>query len=322
MFPPTLRHMSTSTQDRWSPSPLQRAASAALADRLRASLADDESSAVDRAGYAAGFSDNLLPHLGCEQAGWVATGLEHGDGGELDERSRGRRPKAHAAHSSAALAGNTFAGFHGHVGDLALGGLTGFRTMRLEAQHHPLPPATEDRRPANLDVELTGPGIVVGVESKLTEHLGPHGPDRWRWEYRRTETLAPLPEPWRDAIRRRTTGPAVETFLGAQQLLKHALALARAAQAGAFGRDPVDLHLVYLYWEPADGDGIDEVRRHRAEVEAFAAEVAGAGPRFRALTHRELWEAWEQDPGAPAWLAGHVAQLRQRYDVAVGDGVG
>lgn len=312
--------MSTSTQDRWSPSPLQRAAYATLGDRLRASLPRDESSAVDRAGFAAEFYDNLLPHLSCEQAGWITTQLEHGDGGELDERSRGRRPKAHAAHSSAALAGNTFAGFHGNVGDLVLGGLTGFGTMRLEAQHHPLAPAAEDRRPANLDVELTGPGIVVGVESKLTEHLAPHGADRWRWEYRRTDTLAPLPEPWRDAIRRRATGPAVETFLGAQQLLKHALALSRAARAGAFGRDPVDLHLVYLYWEPADGDAIDEVRRHRAEVAAFAEEVAGDGLRFRALTHRELWEAWEGDSDAPAWLARHVAQLRQRYDVAVGVG--
>lgn len=311
--------MSTSTRDRFVPSPLQRAAYTALGDRLRASLPAEASSAVDRAGYAAEFDDTLLPRLSCEQAGWIATQLEHGDGGELDERSRGQRPKAHAAHSSAALAGNTFAGFHEHVGDLTLGGLTGFRTMRLEAQHHPLPPATEDRRPANLDVELTGPGIVVGVESKLTEHLAPHGPDRWRWEYRRTDTLAPLPEAWRDAIRRRTTGPAVETFLGAQQLLKHALAVSRAARAGAFGPDPVDLHLVYLYWEPADGEAHDEVRRHRAEVAAFAAEIAGAGPGFHALTHRELWDAWEGDPDAPDWLAGHVAQLRQRYDVAVGD---
>lgn len=325
----------------WSPSPLQRSATVALSDRLRELLPRGPHPAVDRSGYVVELYDNLLPHLSCEQAGWVATQLQQGDGHELAERADGRPPKAHAAHSSAALAGNTFAGFHGHEADLTLAGLSGFQTLRLEAKHHPLPERVggsatgdasapvDERRPANLDAELVGPGVVVGVESKLTEHLAARDRDRWRWEYRRTEVLAPLPAPWRDAIRRRTTGATTPSHLDAQQLLKHALGICRSARDGAFGPDPVDLHLVYLYWEPADGDAIDAVVRHREEVAAFAEEVGGGGfgagdahepgpsLTFHATTHRELWDAWETADAVVPRVARHAAALRERYDVAI-----
>jgi hypothetical protein len=259
------------------------------------------------------------------------------------------------AHSSATLAANTFAPFRERPRELTIAGLHGFDAVRLEAKHHPLPerlgrvatagdaqpgggaggetrfgdepadggrsdPAAvqvENRRPANIDAELTGPGFVVGVESTLAEHLAPHDSGSWRWEYRRTATLAPLAEPWRDAIRRRIDGPSRPTCLGSMQLLKHALALSRAAQDGAFGPDPVDLHLVYLFWEPSNAEAHEEVARHREEVDTFAAEVAGGGPTFHALTHQQLWGAWQTGGAAPGWRAAHARSLAERYDVAV-----
>jgi hypothetical protein len=253
--------------------------------------------------------------------------LAQGDGDELAPRSGGRRPKAHAAHSSAALAANTFAPFHGREDDLTIAGLSGATGLRLEAKHHPLPatepPAPDEgdaRRPANLDAELAGPGIVVGVESKLTEHLTVAEPSRWRWDYRRTAVLDPLPGQWREAIQRHAAGETAPRFLHAAQLLKHGLALCRSAAEGAFGPHPVDLHLVYLYWEPANGGEIDAVLEHREEVAAFAAEVAGPGLTFRACTHQQLWDAWRTGSGSPRWVTDHARALEERYRVAVADG--
>jgi len=310
----------------WSPSPLQRSAIVALVDRHRRLLPRAPRPLLDDAGAVREFRDNLLPHLTGDDAAWIRERFAQGDGDELAPRP-GRRPRAHASYSSATLAANTFAPFRDHEDALTIAGLAGFDTVRLEAKHHPLPEqlerdgvpvAVEDRRAANLDAELTGPGVVVGVESKLTEHLTAHEPGPWRHEYRRTATLDPLPEHWRDAVRRRMHGSSTTTFLGAAQLLKHALALSRAAQNRAFGPDPVALHLVYLYWEPDDAEQPDAVLQHRAEVDAFAAEVAGDGPTFHALTHRQLWDAWRTDPGSPRWLVRHAAALEERYGVEVG----
>jgi hypothetical protein len=298
----------------WSPSPLQRSATAELADRLRWLLPRSPLPLIDSSGFVREFRDNLLPHLAGDDAAWIRECFEQGDGDELAPR-HGRRPKAHAAYSSATLAANTFAPFRGREHDLTIAGLSGFDALRLEARHHPLPDDVADGRAANLDVELTGPGIAVGIESKLTEPLTAHVPRRWRWEYARTETLAPLSDPWRDAIRRRLQGSTTPTFLDAAQLLKHALALARAARAGDLGPSPVDLHLVYLYWEPADVELPDAVLEHRAEVAAFADEVAGHGPTFHALTHQQLWDGWRSAPESPRWLVRHADALEERYEV-------
>jgi hypothetical protein len=261
-----------------------------------------------------------------EHMAWIREQLEHGDGGELAPRLDGRRPRAHAAHSSATLAASTFAPFLGREHDLTIAGLSGFAGLRLEAKHHPLPvpgppgsAADDDRRPANLDAELTGRGIVVGVESKLTEHLAAAEHGGWRGEYRRAGVLDPLPEPWRDAIRRRARGGTSQRFLNATQLLKHGLALCRSADDGSFGPDPVDLHLVYLYWEPDNGHEIEAVLEHREEVAAFAAEVGGPGLAFRACSHQQLWDEWRTGSGSPRWLVDHARALEERYRIAVAD---
>lgn len=74
-------------------------------------------------------------------------------------------------------------------------------------------------------------------------------------------------------------------------------------------------HLVLLYWEPADGDGLPEVRQHREEVAELRARLGDeASPRFHAVSYAALLRDWE------ASRPGHVAALRARYDVPAGPG--
>lgn len=302
-------------------SPLQRRAVAALSGRLAELHPRGSRPLLDRSGAVLTFEDTLLPHLTSGDADRIRAWFDQGDGDEPAPRP-GLQPKAHTAHSSATLAANTFAPFHGRPQDLTIAGLSGFEALRLEARHHPLPEqldgtGVQHRREANLDAELTGPGVVVGIESKLTEHLAARPTKPLRWEYRRTATVFPLPEPWRDAVRRRQEGSETPTFLDTAQLLKHAVGLCRSAQDGAFGTEHVDLHLIYLYWEPADGDTIEEVVQHRTEVQAFADETRGPGLTFHAVTHRELWEGWAAER-ALGWVASHARALAERYGIAVG----
>ncbi|CAB4948807.1 unannotated protein [freshwater metagenome] len=296
----------------------------ALIARHRELLKGDRASTLED-GLVDDFRDNLLPHLTDEDERWIREAFEQGDGHELAPRP-GRPPRAHASYSSATLAANTFAPFRERADALTFTGLGGFEGVRLEAKHHPLPERLEqggvlkevaNRREANLDAELTGPGVLVGVESKLTEHLRAEEPEALSGHYRRTATLAPLPEQWRAAIRRRMGGSSTAAFLDAAQLLKHGLALSRAAADGAFGPWPVDVHLVYVYWRPSNAEDFEELEAHRAEVDAFAEEVAGEGLTFHAITHQQLWDAWRGDDRSPAWLVHHANAVEQRYGVEI-----
>ena len=70
------------------------------------------------------------------------------------------------------------------------------------------------------------------------------------------------------------------------------------------------------YWEPLNGDTIDEVGAHRAEVADFASRVASSEPTFHALSYSSLFDEWEKLSGR-AWLPEHLRALRQRYEVTV-----
>ncbi len=95
-------------------------------------------------------------------------------------------------------------------------------------------------------------------------------------------------------------------YLGLEQLIKHALALSSHAN----GRTTC---LVYLYWEPSDGDNIPEVTAHRAEVAELLSGVADAQPSLHALTYEQLFSEWAAISTDAGWRAEHVTQLRARY---------
>jgi hypothetical protein len=98
--------------------------------------------------------------------------LEAGAGGELRESKSGKRP-AHAPYSSAALAINAFGGWRGQEQELRVAGLGSLDTeLTIESRQQ----INHGGGTANLDVMLRDDGVVVGVESKLTEPLRVHDP--------------------------------------------------------------------------------------------------------------------------------------------------
>lgn len=249
---------------------------------------------VDAQGYAADFRDTLLPLVA--PADFEAD-LSAGDGNELQTKFR-------AAHSSSGLGVNCFAPFRSRIGDLALTPGDTFDTLGFERK---CPTGLLGGRSPNLDVLVSGPGGVVGIESKLTEYLVQH--------------RAAFSPAYGDQIRdgRRAQGyfremmrlieaPDSYVWLDAAQLVKHAFGLART-----FPDRPVTL--LYLYWEPANPGSSPEFAAHRAEVAAFAERVAGATPRFAAMSYGALWETWRA--AAPDWLAAHLNALEARYLIRI-----
>jgi hypothetical protein len=75
--------------------------------------------------------------------------------------------------------------------------------------------------------------------------------------------------------------------------------------------------LVYIYWEPENNDEA-LFREHRAEIERFAALVAGDETcSFVALSYAEHWSELKRLADPPAWLREHLRLLRLRYAVAI-----
>ncbi|HYW08034.1 MAG TPA: hypothetical protein VE913_13820 [Longimicrobium sp.] len=176
----------------------------------------------------------------------------------------------------------------------------GFTDLRLEERLH----IPHGGGTPNLDVALDSPGRLVGVESKLTEHLAPRSPRPWRPAYRRPQMAAALDGGWADVFAALLEGSWAPRFLDAGQLVRHALSLR------ALDRES---HLVLLFWEPADGAAHPEVVDHRAEVAELVSRLGDrASPGFHAQSHASLWAGWE------ATRPEHVAALRARYEVAVG----
>ena len=251
---------------------------------------------LDPKGYAANFRDTLLPQVSPED---FEADLASGDGNELETKFR-------AAHSSSGLAVNCFAPFRRRIAELAMPMGAGFEDLRFERK---CPTGLRGGRAPNLDVVLSGAGGVVGIESKLTEHLSAH----------EAEFSPAYEEQIRDSRRdqgyfremlRLRDNPDHYTWLDAAQLIKHAFGLART-----FTERPVTL--LYLFWEPVNPDAGPEFAAHREEIEEFKARMAGSSPAFEAMSYPELWQFWRDKASTPVWLHEHLDSLQGRYLVRI-----
>lgn len=153
----------------------------------------------------------------------------------------------------------------------------------------------------NLDVLLRAPDGMVGIESKLTEHLSRH--QAKFNDFRREQGCF-------DEMPRLKTQPDIYTQLDAAQLIKHAFGLARTSS----GRT---VALLYLFWEPANPQDCAEFAEHRAEIEVFAARVAGSVPTFRAICYPALWRSWGEGTCVSEWLRRHLGNLQDRYLIRI-----
>ncbi len=240
------------------------------------------------------FEDALVPALGAGDVAWAHAQLAARAKGELRPAGAGTVP-AHAAWSSTALVCSAFAAWRGRPEALTVAGLGPFANVRLE-ERLVIP---HGGGTPNLDVALEAGGALAGIESKLTEHLAPKPPRPWRPAYRRPAMAAELRGGWAALFADLLDGRWAPRHLDAGQLVRHALSLRGAHD------------LVLVYWEPADGDELPEVRAHRAEVAELLDRVGDAPPRLHAVPWSRLLDEW-----APA-LPAHVAALRERYDVPV-----
>jgi len=212
--------------------------------------------------------------------------------------------KFRAAHSSTALAVNTFARFKPNAAALLLPSNGGFATLHFERK---CPHGLRGRKSPNLDVLVEGPNGVVGVESKCTEHLSRHTAE-FSTVYNTEIKDKRRQTPWFYEMERLVSDPRTYCWLDAAQLVKHAFGLAYT-----FPERPATL--LYIFWEPSNPEEHPIFAEHRAEVARFAASVSGAGPKFVSMSYPELWTFWDFQP-EPAWLPAHVGRLRARYGVS------
>jgi hypothetical protein len=249
---------------------------------------------LDANGYADDFRDTLLTKVSPED---FEADLSAGDGNELQTKFR-------AIHSSSGLAVNCFAPFRSQIAALSLKPGEAFDGLQFERK---CPTGLRGGRSPNLDVLLSGPAGIIGIESKLSEYLSRHS--------------AKFSPAYEQQIRddRRDSGyfremvrlmaePDSYVLLDAAQLIKHAFGLAHT-----FKGKPTSL--LYLYWEPANPEGNPAFAAHRAEIAEFAERVSGATPSFSAMSYPEFWSVLES--AGPAWVQAHLAELRQRYLVRI-----
>lgn len=251
--------------------------------------------------HALNLADALVPTLEPRDVRWARAQLALRAKGELRPARSGAVP-VHGAWSSTALVCSSFGAWRRDPRGLRLAGLGPFDELRLEERLH----IPHGGGTPNLDVALEAPGVLVGVESKLTEHLAPAGPAVWRPAYERPAMARVLEGGWAELFAALREGRWAPRFAPAAQLVKHALSLQGLGAGG-----PAERHLVLLWWEPADGDEVPEVVAHREEVAELLARVGDAPPRLHALTHAQLHAGWEGS------RPDHVAALRARYDVAL-----
>ena len=234
----------------------------------------------------------------------LADDYAHGGGHEL-AGSPGCA-KFCAAHSSAALAANTFGPFRRHSERLILAGIGDFTAARFE---HTCPTGLQGTSP-HLDFAAWKEGCVAAVESKFLEPLTRHTA-QFADSYDRV--MAREADPcWRRMYESLKEQPRRFCHLDAAQLVKHYLGLRHT-----YGHTLARIALLYLYWEPTNADAWKVFDLHRREVATFAREVADSKVRFIALSHAALWDAWSREVTWPG-IARHVAALKARYAFAIG----
>jgi len=248
--------------------------------------------------------DNLVDTLSIGQMRAALAQLGRGDGGELISGTNGS-VKFCAAYSSSALAVNSFGAWLGREAELTLAGQIGFNRVEFEVKL----PTGLPGKPPNLDVVAFSTDRLVAVESKCTEHLGEHEAHFQDSYDAAVEDLAH--SSWQALYGELKSSPGLLRRLGVGQLVRHYLGLRRAL---ADGLAP-SATLLYVFWEPRDGDQTQAIPAHRAAVAELAGRVCDPAVDFIGLSYDQLWRDWSAN--GERWVVDHVAALRDRYDVDV-----
>ena len=249
----------------------------------------------DPKGYCQSLSDNLVAGIEVDQ---FREEFDAGAGQELNQKMR-------AAHSSSALAVNSFCRHKDNPTNLTICGLSQFDQINFEV---PCPTGLKSRTPPHLDLIAISDTATLAIESKCTEYLSSHRakfsdayPDQVNDERAETGWYAEM-----EILRKK---PSKYRYLDAAQLIKHYYGLAHA-----FRNEPVIL--LYLYWEPVNRSDYKEFADHRAEIVEFSRAVGETNVAFKSQSYLDLWAEWS-DLGQPIWLSSHVENLQGRYAVSI-----
>lgn len=245
---------------------------------------------LDALGYATRAELNLIPGVRLED---VRADFAQGSGNELEGKFR-------AAHSSSALAANTFGPWRNNPQSLSLLGQTGFTVLRFERQC----PTGLGGIPPNLDLVVEGPDVVIGVESKFLEFLAPK-PPKFTDSYK-PGNLPQMEPCWANLMAALKAGP--EQYVDGAQLVRHYLGLRN--QPEFKGKKII---LLNVFWEPENWSDFPEYRQHRAELAAFQEMVKDSDVTFVWMTYPELWSQWE----AQGLFPEHVREIRKRYALSI-----
>jgi hypothetical protein len=215
------------------------------------------------------------------------------------DRTRSRSPQ-----SAAALAINTFLPWQSAADQLPLAGWTGFEAVQFEVRC----PTGLRGTPPHLDLLALRSEVAMAVIVRCVEYLS-RRKTAVAPSYDQLFATTPGLEPWRRQLDRLRREPQHYRYADVGALIKFALALGRT-----FPDRPTTL--LYLYWEPLNGDRFEEFCRHRAETAELADAIQGARVTFAPQSFEALWGEWAVR-GAPSWLADHVHRLRARYCVSI-----
>lgn len=249
---------------------------------------------LDKNGYAQVWQQNLLPGIDPNR---IKADLGEKKGSELDKKFK-------AAHSSAALAVNSFAHF---TRPAAILPIPGFANLQFDGFEVLFPTGLIGRTPPHLDASAHNESTVVAIESKCLEYFTPKVVE-FAPAYV-TEIVDDRREgPWFAEMMRLREQPRAYQYLDAAQLIKHGFGVAWTAKLPAT--------LLYVYWEPDDAQRHSMFAEHRAEIAAFSQRVAGGRPSFASISYPELWTYWAAT-GDEA-VREHVGVLRARYGGELG----
>jgi hypothetical protein len=215
------------------------------------------------------------------------------------DRTRSRSPQ-----SAAALAINTFLPWQRAPDQLPLAGWTGFDAVQFEVRC----PTGLRGTPPHLDLLALRSEVAVAVIVRCIEYLS-RRKTAVAPSYDQLLATTPGLEPWRRQLDRLRQEPQHYRHVDPGALIKFALALGRT-----FPDRPTIL--LYLYWEPLNGDRFEEFCRHREETAELADAVRDARVTFAPQNFDVMWQEWAAR-GAPSWLADHVDRLRARYCVSI-----
>jgi hypothetical protein len=218
--------------------------------------------------------------------------------------------KFRSLDSSAALAVNAFAWFHGQPDLLPIlpgSESAGWPALGVEVEYSARFPWAGGRHPW-LDAFVTTATHILGIESKRHEPFRDakrvdlsEAYDRPVWGTR----MGPF-ESLRDRLR---SGEQRFKHLDAAQLVKHAFGLITESQR-IENKHPL---LVYLYDEPKKWPA-EDISLHRVEVETFTQAVGGAAVRFIGVRWQDWLTRWSLT-GQDA-IKAHAQSLRERFGIA------